>query len=1239
MNKLAYRLVRNHRHGLLQAVPETARAHGAGQPGGGASTASRAISLHLRTVLKPIASALSAGLLVLGAQATFAADYVVINGNDSGAGSLRQTIVDANLDPGSNIILSGSFTANLLAPLPTLTASTTLVYDNAVTLAGGSLDAGSSNLTLTGTGTLSAGNATGNQSPASLISGGSFSLDNDTTLSGGQGGVGATGNSSSTYSVPGGTGGTGPSGGSAISGAGFSLTNSGAIYGGTGGTGGNGGNGLYDSVLYTYASSGNGGTGGTGGAAISGSGFLLTNTGAIAGGAGGAGGQGGYGYHGPGSSGSGGAGGAGILSTGNATIINAGTISGGLNAGSLTHANAISLSGGGNEVVIHSGAVFNGNVVSTSGTTNGGDTLTLGGDTNGSFALSSIGSGAQFQGFANYSKTGDSTWTLTGTTSQVTNWTIEQGALSIAANAALGAAGSVLTLDGGTLLSTAAFDNTHDVELGSNGGTLSNNASGNSVFTGVISGGGDLTISGSGTTVLTGSNTYTGTTTIDSGSNAQVGEGGTTGSLGSGNVSNNGSLVFNRSDLQTVANQISGSGSLTVSGTGTTVLTANNTYTGTTTIDSGSNAQVGEGGTTGSLGSGNVINNGSLVFNRSNTQTVANQISGAGSLMTSGSGATVLTGNNSYTGTTLIASGSSLQIGNGGTTGSLGSGNVINGGSLVFDRSNTYTVANQISGSGSLTVAGGTLTLSAANTYTGATTIDSSAGLNLADGASLAGAVSVSSGATLAAGDSSVAGNLNNAGSVAVAAGKTLSVGGNFTSSGDITLEVASMSSYAQIDVTGTANLGGALYIDAASAAGLTSGSLASVIHADGGINGSFTSVSTNSQLFSFSADYGLKDIGLLVTGSSSNGVLESAQAFGNRAGYGAARALDRVIADAPTSELAMLFIPLTSQQEVSNAVSQSMPLLLGGNTAVAQDTLGAINRQLQARLDDVRGQSSGDAVPGEKHFWAKPFGTWTDQDTRQAVSGYDAETYGISLGVDGELNSALRLGLAFTYAKSDIDAKGSARQRADIDLYQLSAYGSYNLSEATAIDFHAGIGRNRNEGRRTIAFASSVAKADFDSDTAYAGIGIGHRFALGPRTSLTPSIRADYSWIRDESYTEKGAGALNLDVDSRSSEALVIGLDGKLAHELNAQSSLIASLGVGYDTLNQRSSITAAFAGAPGAAFRSEGIKQEPWLVRGGIGTIYKAAGGLEITGRYDAEYREDFLNQTASVKLNWAF
>ncbi|HNM55491.1 MAG TPA: autotransporter-associated beta strand repeat-containing protein, partial [Thauera aminoaromatica] len=90
---------------------------------------------------------------------------------------------------------------------------------------------------------------------------------------------------------------------------------------------------------------------------------------------------------------------------------------------------------------------------------------------------------------------------------------------------------------------------------------------------------------GTGTTVLTADNGYSGGTTIAQGT-LQLGDGGTTGSI-TGNVANDGTLVFDRSDLVDFAGVISGSGGVTQAGTGITVLSAVQPYRGPTRVAAG----------------------------------------------------------------------------------------------------------------------------------------------------------------------------------------------------------------------------------------------------------------------------------------------------------------------------------------------------------------------------------------------------------------------------------------------------------------------------------------------------------------------------------------------------------------------------------------------------------------------------------------------------------------------------
>ena len=111
------------------------------------------------------------------------------------------------------------------------------------------------------------------------------------------------------------------------------------------------------------------------------------------------------------------------------------------------------------------------------------------------------------------------------------------------------------------------------------------NQAANGTYAGILSGGGTLLKTNSGTLILTNANTQSGGTTIGQGA-LQIGNGGTTGSL-AGAITNNGSLIFNRSDNLTQSNAITGTGNLTKTGAGTLTLLSGASYSGGTLVSAG----------------------------------------------------------------------------------------------------------------------------------------------------------------------------------------------------------------------------------------------------------------------------------------------------------------------------------------------------------------------------------------------------------------------------------------------------------------------------------------------------------------------------------------------------------------------------------------------------------------------------------------------------------------------------
>jgi fibronectin-binding autotransporter adhesin len=126
--------------------------------------------------------------------------------------------------------------------------------------------------------------------------------------------------------------------------------------------------------------------------------------------------------------------------------------------------------------------------------------------------------------------------------------------------------------------------------------TLTFDRSDTYIYPGRISGTGDLRQAGAGTTVLTQNNNYR-SSFIDAGT-LQVGNGGTTGTLGGFTVFNNGTLVFARSNTYSPGNNINGSGNVHHTGSGTLNLNGILTYQGNTRVLGGGTLNINQALTT-----------------------------------------------------------------------------------------------------------------------------------------------------------------------------------------------------------------------------------------------------------------------------------------------------------------------------------------------------------------------------------------------------------------------------------------------------------------------------------------------------------------------------------------------------------------------------------------------------------------------------------------------------------------
>ena len=362
-------------------------------------------------------------------------------------------------------------------------------------------------------------------------------------------------------------------------------------------------------------------------------------------------------------------------------------------------------------------------------------------------------------------KQGTATLTLSGANTYTGATTVNDGTLALNGGAAIANTGAVNLAASGAGLVLGANETIGSltgvagttVALG--GSTLRVGDSGSTTFAGVLSGTGGLTKQGTGTLTLSGANTYSGATTVNTGTLA----------LGAAERIRNQSAVtvaggatFNLAGFAETVGSIGGAGDVTL-GAGTLAAGGNNTSSVYSGVISGTGGLVKEG-------------TGTLTLSGANTYTGATAVS-AGTLAL---GAAERIDNQSAV---TVAGGATFNLaGFGETVGSIGgAGNVALGaGTLTAGGDNTSSMFSGVmSGTGGLVKQGtGTLTLSGANTYGGSTTVNAGT-LAILGGAAIAdGSAMVMSGGILSLIADEAVGSLAGTSNVALGA-NTLAVGGN----------------------------------------------------------------------------------------------------------------------------------------------------------------------------------------------------------------------------------------------------------------------------------------------------------------------------------------------------------------------------------------------------------------------------------------------------------------------------
>ncbi len=486
------------------------------------------------------------------------------------------------------------------------------------------------------------------------------------------------------------------------------------------------------------------------------------------------------------------------------------------------------------------------------------------------------------------------------------------------------------------------------------------------------------------------------------------------------------------------------------------------------------------------------------------------------------------------------------------------------------------------------------------------------------------------------------------------------------SSSGILALQADNTSNYGQLQASGTAVLNGNTVVMTRGSTSFANGDVLSDVVSAANIVGTPVAVVDDSTRYQFTQELTDTRYSLRIIDTGIDNTSAAVVQTGSTALTGIASTLDTLIANnnasagdgsasstlqcgtALTSALCAITSSATAAQ-MTRTVNQLSPLMFGSMPYIELNNLQAFGDIVGSRQDAIRTFGQYNEFNPEKYLWIRPVGRWDHQTQRDGVTGYQADTRGIAIGTDVPLHEQIRAGLAFGVSRTDVnDDASDVRHDAQIESWNLLAYGGFDFTPDTALTWQTGLGRNKTEGNRYLSFTnpateeqtySGVVRSDYDSHTFQAGLGLQSTFYPAEKWSLTPVLRTDYYRVKDKGYRESGADDASLDVNGNTLDALIVSTKAKVGLQLSDVVNVHAQAGVGYDTINDRSTTRAHFVGSPDTPFTYRGMEQSPWIATAGVGVTAKFTQVLDGTVQYDAQQRSDFTSQSVSLKVRYAF
>jgi outer membrane autotransporter protein len=322
---------------------------------------------------------------------------------------------------------------------------------------------------------------------------------------------------------------------------------------------------------------------------------------------------------------------------------------------------------------------------------------------------------------------------------------------------------------------------------------------------------------------------------------------------------------------------------------------------------------------------------------------------------------------------------------------------------------------------------------------------------------------------------------------------------------------------------------------------------------------------------------------------------------------------------------------------EAVSAASSAVMLDISKHASILRSVLRSSPASNGSAPTGPAAPNAGNMRNGDWLSYVSVFGNIGSQDSGNGYAGFDYDTYGLVMGMERLMGPQLILGLAGSYASTDIDGADNSGG-GESDLYSAAVYVNW-FTDTWYVDGGLTYGQADNDVDR-IDFKGDKYRGNNDSDLFGTWVEVGYTTAHGD-FGLEPYARFSYVYGEHDGYTDEGADDLVMTTDDYETDNFKTELGARMnlewTYEDNSSFLVEVKAAWQHEWADRGVSVNSSYLGDDNLQLDSADADRDALVL--GVRVEWSCSEGLSLGVEYEPTISGNWYNHAFSgtIQYNW--